>query len=322
MPQPSRPNWLYIHENGTAPLLIGEWGGRLGQDARQDRWMTALRDLIVETGMHQTFWCINPNSGDTGGLLLDDWRTWDEQKYTLLKPTLFQFNGKFVSLDHRALAAPAAPPHSLADRYSGTGPTPPRPTLQASRRENVTDRCTLEARRLTTSCRGYDVLGPPQLRGDRRRNRHRTTFRHRGPETPLTSSRRGTPPERLGAVARSTVTTRPGAVAGVRATYGSVTRAGSASSPGDRAQHRTRHHVGRSPGRRPRILYHPCGTAWEGGQRVTVPRAHNGTLAAAHQTFGFTVTGAGAVPRTLPVAAASRSAATRRVSVRPPLWGQ
>ena len=44
-----RPNWLYIHEDGTAPLLIGEWGGRLGQDARQDRWMTALRDLIVET---------------------------------------------------------------------------------------------------------------------------------------------------------------------------------------------------------------------------------------------------------------------------------
>ena len=32
-----RPNWLYIHEQGTAPLLIGEWGGRLGQDARQDK---------------------------------------------------------------------------------------------------------------------------------------------------------------------------------------------------------------------------------------------------------------------------------------------
>ena len=96
-----RPNWFYIHENKIAPLLIGEWGGRLGQDARQDKWMTALRDLIVENKLHQTFWVLNPNSGDTGGLLLDDWKTWDEQKYALLKPALWQYNGKFVSLDHQ-----------------------------------------------------------------------------------------------------------------------------------------------------------------------------------------------------------------------------
>jgi endoglucanase len=96
-----RPNWFYLHENGTAPLLIGEWGGRLGQDERQDRWMTALRDLIVEHRLHQTFWVLNPNSGDTGGLLLDDWKTWDEQKYALLKPALWQHSGKFVGLDHQ-----------------------------------------------------------------------------------------------------------------------------------------------------------------------------------------------------------------------------
>jgi endoglucanase len=96
-----RPNWFYLHENGTAPLLIGEWGGRLGQDARQDKWMTALRDLIAEHKLHQTFWVLNPNSGDTGGLLLDDWKTWDEQKYALLKPALWQHGGKFVGLDHQ-----------------------------------------------------------------------------------------------------------------------------------------------------------------------------------------------------------------------------
>ncbi|AXB42227.1 glycoside hydrolase family 5 protein [Amycolatopsis albispora] len=95
-----RPNWLYLHEDGTAPLLVGEWGGRLGQDPRQDRWMTALRDLIAENGLHQTFWCLNPNSGDTGGLLRDDWTTWDETKYALLKPALWQHGGKFVGLDH------------------------------------------------------------------------------------------------------------------------------------------------------------------------------------------------------------------------------
>ncbi|SCG37348.1 cellulase family glycosylhydrolase [Micromonospora coxensis] len=97
-----RPNWLYLHEERTAPLLIGEWGGRLGQDARQDKWLKALRDLMGEYKLHHTFWCLNPNSGDTGGLLLDDWRTWDETKYNqILKPVLWQHNGKFVSLDHQ-----------------------------------------------------------------------------------------------------------------------------------------------------------------------------------------------------------------------------
>ena len=118
-----RPNWLYLHEDGTAPLLIGEWGGRLGQDARQDKWMTALRDLIVEHRLHQTFWVLNPNSGDTGGLLLDDWKTWDEQKYALLKPALWQHGGKFVGLDHQIPLGGAGSTTgiSLGQRYGDGG---------------------------------------------------------------------------------------------------------------------------------------------------------------------------------------------------------
>jgi len=30
------------------------------------------------------FWCVNPNSGDTGGLLLDDWVSPDTNKLSLL----------------------------------------------------------------------------------------------------------------------------------------------------------------------------------------------------------------------------------------------
>ncbi|MEW2476932.1 cellulase family glycosylhydrolase [Micromonospora gifhornensis] len=121
-----RPNWFYIHEQNIAPLLIGEWGGRLGQDARQDRWMAALRDLMIDNGIHHTFWCLNPNSGDTGGLLLDDWTSWDETKYNqMLKPALWQHNGKFVGLDHqvRLGGAGATTGISLAERYAdGTDP--------------------------------------------------------------------------------------------------------------------------------------------------------------------------------------------------------
>ena len=94
------PNWLYLHKENTAPLLIGEWGGHLDNGPNQ-KWMTALRDLIAEERLHQTFWCINPNAGDTGGLLLNDWKTWDEAKYALLRPALWQHEGLFVSLDHQ-----------------------------------------------------------------------------------------------------------------------------------------------------------------------------------------------------------------------------
>lgn len=119
------PNWLYLHKENKSPLLIGEWGGFL-DGGPNEKWMKALRDLIVENRIHQTFWCVNPNSGDTGGLLLDDWKSWDEQKYALLKPALWQHGGKFVSLDHEIPLGGAGSTTgiSLADVYGGGDPDP------------------------------------------------------------------------------------------------------------------------------------------------------------------------------------------------------
>lgn len=91
-------NWFYIHENGTAPLLIGEWGGFMREPNLT--WMTYMRQLIKENKLNHTFWCFNANSGDTGGLVLDDFVTWDEEKYAFVKEVLWQQNGKFVGLDH------------------------------------------------------------------------------------------------------------------------------------------------------------------------------------------------------------------------------
>lgn len=122
------PNWLYIHKQNIAPLLIGEWGGRVGQDERQDRWMAALRDTMVQRKISHTFWSLNPNSGDTGGLLLDDWATWDAAKYAVLKPALWQEGGKFVSLDHQVRLGGAASTTgiSLGELRGGeTDVTPP-----------------------------------------------------------------------------------------------------------------------------------------------------------------------------------------------------
>ncbi len=91
-------NWLYIQENGIAPLLIGEWGGFMREPNLT--WMTYLRKLIKNNRINHTFWCFNSNSGDTGGLVLDDFTTWDTEKYNFVKEVLWQQNGKFVGLDH------------------------------------------------------------------------------------------------------------------------------------------------------------------------------------------------------------------------------
>ena len=91
-------NWLYIHEDDTAPLLIGEWGGFMTEPNLT--WMTHLRTLISNYHLNHTFWCFNANSGDTGGLVKDDFTTWDSEKYEFVKEVLWQEDGKFVGLDH------------------------------------------------------------------------------------------------------------------------------------------------------------------------------------------------------------------------------
>lgn len=91
--------WLYIDDTQIAPLLIGEWGGFMEGDNLT--WMTYMRQLIIEYRLNHTFWCFNANSGDTGGLVLDDFTTWDEEKYEFVKPALWQTeNGQFIGLDH------------------------------------------------------------------------------------------------------------------------------------------------------------------------------------------------------------------------------
>ncbi|MCH5207843.1 MAG: cellulase family glycosylhydrolase [Oscillospiraceae bacterium] len=91
-------NWFYIYEDNTAPLLIGEWGGFM-RDPNL-KWMTCMRQLIKTYHLNHTFWCFNANSGDTGGLVLDDFKTWDTEKYGFVKEVLWQEGGKFVGLDH------------------------------------------------------------------------------------------------------------------------------------------------------------------------------------------------------------------------------
>ena len=91
--------WLYIQEENIAPIFVGEWGGFMEGDNL--KWMEYIRQLIAEKHLHHTFWCFNANSGDTGGLVKDDFKTWDEEKYNFVKEVLWQTEeGKFIGLDH------------------------------------------------------------------------------------------------------------------------------------------------------------------------------------------------------------------------------
>lgn len=117
-----RDNWAYIMEENIAPLLIGEWGGFL-DGGKNQRWLEYLRDYIIENKINHTFWCYNPNSGDTGGLVLYDFMTWDEEKYAFLEPALWQDEaGQFISLDHDV---PLGKNGITLNEYLGKAPTTP-----------------------------------------------------------------------------------------------------------------------------------------------------------------------------------------------------
>ena len=94
--------WVYINDKDIAPLLIGEWGGHMDGDINQ-KWMGLLRDYMIENHINHTFWCLNPNSGDTGGLLDHSFSVWDEAKYGLFELSLWQTQdtGKYIGLDHQ-----------------------------------------------------------------------------------------------------------------------------------------------------------------------------------------------------------------------------
>ncbi len=113
-------SWAYIDDKGIAPLLIGEWGGYMDAGKNQ-KWMELLRDYMIAKHINHTFWCINPNSGDTGGLIGNDWKTWDQSKYALVEKALWQTSsGKYIGLDHQV---PLGKNGISLGEYYGTKPT-------------------------------------------------------------------------------------------------------------------------------------------------------------------------------------------------------
>lgn len=85
-----RTHWGYLAENGTAPILVGETGGKLQSDA-DIAYMDALFGYLAKLNAESpgsanvTWWGWNPNSTDTGGLLAPDWMTLHDGKLAYLQ---------------------------------------------------------------------------------------------------------------------------------------------------------------------------------------------------------------------------------------------
>jgi endoglucanase len=68
-------HWAYLQQQGTAPVLLGEFGGRsTGQDA-EGVWQRTLVAFLHLHGISYIYWAWNADAGDTGGILQDDWTT-------------------------------------------------------------------------------------------------------------------------------------------------------------------------------------------------------------------------------------------------------
>lgn len=79
-----RRHWAYLPAEGIAPVLIGEFGGRSMAHDPEGTWQRSLVDFLKVSGLSYTYWSWNPDSGDTGGILKDDWTTIDRTKLDVL----------------------------------------------------------------------------------------------------------------------------------------------------------------------------------------------------------------------------------------------
>ncbi|HSI00225.1 MAG TPA: Calx-beta domain-containing protein, partial [Reyranella sp.] len=96
--------WGYIYKQGIAPVYIGEFGTKL-TDPKDAPWFDAITSYLAgdlnndgtrdipagSKGVSWTFWSWNPNSGDTGGILKDDWNSVNQNKMNYLTPIEYDF---------------------------------------------------------------------------------------------------------------------------------------------------------------------------------------------------------------------------------------
>ena len=173
--------WAYINAENIAPLLIGEWGGHM-DGGKNEKWMTLLRDYMINHHINHTFWGLNPNSGDTGGLLSYDFMTWDTEKYDMFKESLWQTQktGKFIGLDHQKALGTDGSGISVSEFYASYASTEgsnldggtivdgntTKPTTEPTKPSTTTTTTTTTTAATTTEAPITEVIG--DIDGDKK----------------------------------------------------------------------------------------------------------------------------------------------------------
>jgi len=75
--------WFGFLRHQDISVVIGEEGGMfIGSDVD---WHNRLKDFLIEVNMRNTYyWCLNPTSMDTSGILFEDWTTSNYNKLQFL----------------------------------------------------------------------------------------------------------------------------------------------------------------------------------------------------------------------------------------------
>jgi aryl-phospho-beta-D-glucosidase BglC (GH1 family) len=85
----------FIMQQGLGHILLGEFGikDRTASSGKSGQWFDTVLKKLGGT-YSWSFWCWNPNSGDTEGILQYDWLTPQQWKLDALKPYLAPIIGK------------------------------------------------------------------------------------------------------------------------------------------------------------------------------------------------------------------------------------
>ena len=123
-------NWGYISKQGIAPVLVGEFGSKL-ETSSDTQWMNALVGYLSTNQISFAYWSFNPNSGDTGGIIADDWVTPQAAKLAVLAPLLTGSTTPVLVPTATPVPTATATPKPTATPTPTPTPTPkptPKPT--------------------------------------------------------------------------------------------------------------------------------------------------------------------------------------------------
>jgi aryl-phospho-beta-D-glucosidase BglC (GH1 family) len=130
-------NWGYLFREGIAPIMLGEFGSKLATTSDQ-LWFDKIADYLAgdlngdgtsdlsgnQLGPSWTYWSWNPNSGDTGGILQDDWRTVHQNKVDTLAPIQFELSNVAATAAAKFTVSLSAPSgQTVTVRYATTNGT-------------------------------------------------------------------------------------------------------------------------------------------------------------------------------------------------------